>query len=594
MRGRRRIVVALAGIGFALPRLAIGADPTGSKALAGLWRAKRHFGPEVSGRLTVERDGPGLRAEIDGRSAAVKVGGEEVSFELKGGNGSFRGRRKNDESRIVGHWIQPPGTTLGAPYAEPVTLVPRRDRWEGVVEPLDDAFTFYLAVKANADGTLGAFLRNPERNLGRFLDVQHAVLEGATVKLLGKRSKDGPEVALAEGPWDADTATFSLPLRGGTYDFARASAADEEVFYPRGKPPVRYAYRPPPAEDDGWTVGRLAEVGISRDAIARFVQMLLDTPIDSVHAPDIHGLLIARHGKLVVEEYFHGFHRDVLHDTRSASKSITSVLTGAAILRGEPVAIATPVEAAMDAGRAAAERDPRKRAITIEHLLTMSSGLDCDDSNPDSPGNEDVMQSQTAQPDWYRYTLDRKMVRPAGQKAVYGSANPNLLGGVLARKTGRWLPDLFRDLVAEPLQIRRYALNLTPTGDAYMGGGARLRLRDFVKIGQMMLDGGRWNGREVVSAEWAKASISPRYDLNGMRYGYLWWVTEYPYGNRTVRAFFAGGNGGQIVIGVPDLDLVVGFYGGNYSDAVALTAEREYVPRFILPAIPQEKRPPPT
>src|SRR5262245_13991019 len=93
-----------------------------------------------------------------------------------------------------------------------------------------------------------------------------------------------------------------------------------------------YVYRKPAEEDDGWPVATLEEVGLSRAAISRFVQLLVETPIDSVHAPEIHGVLIARHGKLALEEYFHGFHRDALHDTRSASKSLASVLAGAAIL----------------------------------------------------------------------------------------------------------------------------------------------------------------------------------------------------------------------------------------------------------------------
>jgi len=313
--------------------------------------------------------------------------------------------------------------------------------------------------------------------------------------------------------------------------------------------------------------------------------MLIDTPIDSVHAPDIHGVLIARHGKLVLEEYFHGFHRDRLHDTRSAAKSLTSVLTGAAILNGCPINLSTPVYKTMYGSTLPKDLDARKQTMTVEHLLTMSSGLDCDDSDAASAGNEDNMQEQTAQPDWYRYTLDLKMVRAPGEKAVYGSANPNLLGGVLARSTGRWLPDLFHDLVAEPMEMGRYAMNLTPTGDAYMGGGVRFLPRDFMKLGQMILDGGRWHGRQVVSAEWARRSTSPLYELQGRHYGYLWWVVEYPWKGRTVRAFFAAGNGGQIVMGIPELDLVIAFYGGNYSDPVFYVPQRVYVPQHILPAV---------
>jgi CubicO group peptidase (beta-lactamase class C family) len=260
------------------------------------------------------------------------------------------------------------------------------------------------------------------------------------------------------------------------------------------------------------------------------------------------------------------------------------MLTGAALRRGFPVSVTTPVYATV-MGPPPADLDPRKAEITVENLLTMSSGLDCDDSDPNSAGNEDVMQEQTGQPDWYRFTLELKMVRRPGEKAVYGSANPNLLGGVLARMTGHWLPDLFHDLLAEPLGIEHYAVNLTPTGEAYMGGGLRLRPRDFMKAGQLMLDRGRWGGRQVVSPEWARRSASPLYEIRGLHYGYLWWVIEYPYHGRTVRAFFAGGNGGQVVMGVPDLDLVIAFYGGNYGDQTSLIPQRVYIPQYILEAV---------
>jgi CubicO group peptidase (beta-lactamase class C family) len=562
---------------------ALRANPVpGESGLVGLWRAKQRFGPELRGALTIERREGSWSAEIAGRTAPVRMEGDRLSFDLPSGEGSFRGRLR--KAGIAGHWIQPRTITGGAAYASPVWLESRRPgRWRGLVMPLEDEMTFYLPIVANADGTLSAFLRNPERNAGRFLSVEHVLFDGRSVKLLGRRSKDAPETTVAEGPYDAESKTFSVSLRGATYDFTRASAADEACFFPRGKAPAPYAYRTPSEEDDGWPVATPENVGISRSAIASFVQKLIDTPIDSLHSSDIHGVLIARHGKLVLEEYFHGFHREQLHDLRSAAKSLTSALTGAAAMHGW-IRPSTPVYEAM-AATALANLDPRRRSVTVENLLTMSSGLNCDDSDPDSPGNEDTMQEQTAQPDWYRYTLELAMVRTPGERAVYCSCNPNLLGGVLGRATGRWLPELFEDLIAQPLQIRSYAMNLTPTGDAYMGGGVQLRPRDFMKLGQVMLDGGRWKSSRVVASDWARKSVSPLYELRGLHYGYLWWVIEYPYQDHKVRAFFAGGNGGQIVMGIPELDLVIAFYGGNYSDPVLFVPQRVYVPDLILPAV---------
>ena len=588
MRRFNRIVGLLTlVVAIGLPALPAPAEsPAAAQELAGLWRAKRHFGPEVRGALTIERSAGAWTAQIAGQTAQAAIDHDRLSFELPDGEGAFRGRLKS--GRIIGHWIQPRTVASGNTYASPVTLEQlRRDRWRGVVTPLDDEMTFYMPIKLNEDGTLGAFLRNPERNVGVFFRVEHVTLDGSSVKLLGRRSKDAPETVVAEGTYDADNEILSiyLPSGGGTFDFRRATASDEAGFYPRGKTPAPYAYRSPPSDKDGWPVATLKEVGISRDGISRFVQMLIDTPIESVHSSDIHGVLLARHGKLVLEEYFHGFNRDWLHDTRSAAKSLTSVLTGAASLKGEPIDASTSVYETMDGATALSDLDSRKRAMTVENLLTMSSGLDCDDSDSASPGNEDTMQEQSEQPDWYRYTMDLKMVRAPGEKSVYCSCNPNLIGGVLARATGRWLPELFHDLLVEPLQIRSYAMNLTPTGDAYMGGGIRLLPRDFMKLGQIMIDQGRWHGSKILSRDWARRSVSPLVELGGKQYGYLWWVMEYPYKDRTVRAFFAGGNGGQVVMGIPELDLVIAFYGGNYSDSVFLVPQRVYVPEYILPAV---------
>src|SRR5438105_6018342 len=129
----------------------------GESDLVGLWRAKQRFGPELRGALTIERREEGWSAEIAGRTAPVRMEGDRLSFELPGGEGSFRGRLR--KAGIVGHWIQPRTATGGTAYASPIWLENRRPgRWRGVVTPLEDEMTFYLPILASADGTLSAFL----------------------------------------------------------------------------------------------------------------------------------------------------------------------------------------------------------------------------------------------------------------------------------------------------------------------------------------------------------------------------------------------------------------------------------------------------
>jgi CubicO group peptidase (beta-lactamase class C family) len=561
-----------------------------AKELIGLWEAKRRFGPDIRGTLLIRQTGGRWWAEIAGHSAPAHLAGDAIKFELPDGKGSFKGRIEARRLKIVGHWIQP-ATDEGGPFASPVTLAKAgRDVWQGSVLPIDSGMTFYLMVKTRDDGSVGAFLRNPERNVGVYqYPVDRIERERDSVKLIaaGKGAEKGRVVA--EGKYNADPERLSLylPSRGGTFDFRRVAANETSDFYPRGRPTAAYSYAPPPAFDDGWPTASVEDVGISREGIEKFIRMIIDTPMDSVHAPEVHGVLIARHGKLVLEEYFHGEHRDKPHDTRSAAKSLTATLTGAAIAAGLPLKATSPVYQVMNGGTIPPDLEPRKRALTLEHLLTMSSGLDCDDEDESSAGNEEKIPPSV---NLYDFALGLKMIHEPGKKAAYCSIGAHLVGGVLSRAAGRSLLDLMYELLAQPLQIRRYYMGVTDTGDVYMGGGARLLPRDFMKLAQLHVNGGTWNGRRVLTPEWGRRSTSPLYkfsETSRASYGYLWWIYDYPYKGRTVRAYFASGNGWQHAIGIPELDLVIGFYAGNYLDELPL--HKDYIPKWILPAV-EERR----
>ena len=116
----------------------------------------------------------------------------------------------------------------------------------------------------------------------------------------------------------------------------------------------------------------------------------------------------------------------------------------------------------------------------------------------------------------------------------------------------------------------------------------RFRLRDYMKLAQLYLNGGTWNGRRIVSAKRVRRSTQPRYAIGRVsapNYGYLWWMGEYQYAGRTLPYYFAAGNGGQISLAIPDLDLVVAAFGGNYSDPSGQTTSRDLIPQYVLPAI---------
>ena len=233
-----------------------------------------------------------------------------------------------------------------------------------------------------------------------------------------------------------------------------------------------------------------------------------------------------------------------------------------------------------------AHDEPRKRAITVEHLLTMTAGYACDDDDAESPGAEDVMQGQEAQPDWYKYTLDLPMARDPGAQATYCSAGMHLVGGAIARATDAWLPDFFAARLAAPLAFGRYHLQLTPRQDLYLGGGSYMRPRDFLKLGQVMLDGGRWNGQQILSRAWVARTLAPHASLHGPNdYGYGWYRATYESGGRAYATYQAAGNGGQLLIVMPDLDLVMMITAANYGDYRAWRVFRdEWPPEFVIPA----------
>jgi CubicO group peptidase (beta-lactamase class C family) len=212
------------------------------------------------------------------------------------------------------------------------------------------------------------------------------------------------------------------------------------------------------------------------------------------------------------------------------------------------------------------------------------------------------MQSQTAEPDWWRYTLNLPMAHDPGTRYAYCSANINLVGAALTTATRTWLPELFDRSVARPLQFETYYWNLMPTYEGYLGGGVFMRPRDLLKVGQTYLDGGAWHGRRILEPSWvqlstaAHATISPATtgltpEQFGEFYGpgedgYAWHLSQIGPAQRPYRAYAATGNGGQILLVVPEAELVVVFTAGNYGQGGIWSRwPREIVGGEILPAI---------
>jgi CubicO group peptidase (beta-lactamase class C family) len=562
--------------------LAVGSSVS-EDSFIGLWGAEHVADSAVGGELTVElRDGD-YRAQIAGFTVPAARDGEKVRFSLAGDRGEFRGTRSADSKTITGHWIQPAGLVSFQARATFVKLLATRSgSCTGRIVPLSDSLHIYLHFH-HQDGKLVATIRIPENNwLAPGFDV---TVDHSDLLLSGPRGQ-------VRGSFDERAGRLLIPIVSGKPPdvFTRRNGPNADGFYAR-VPSVPYNYRKPDAISDGWTTASAEDAGLDPAAIRTFVQSILDADPSAQTTFPIHSLLIARHGKLAVEEYFRGFTRDRPHDTRSAGKTFAPLLVGIARDLGAKIEPDMLVSTLLPSYVPFANSDLRKASLTLEHIMTMTSGLACDDNDPASPGREDRMQSQTGQRDWYKYTLDLPMVRePGGVSAVYCSADLNLVGGVAEAAAGMWNGELFSRYVAQPLAFGRYYLNLMPTGPVYTGGGVYLRPRDELKLGQLYLNGGTWNGVRVISKEWVERSTAPHatfaraadFDINH-RYGYGWHIHDFAVNGRTYREYAAEGNGGQLVMVFPDLDMVVAINAGAYGSPMWYRWALETIPKYVIP-----------
>jgi len=541
-------------------------DAGNGPPLEGLWISETEFGSPARGELTVRLQGARGRAEIGGRVASFTVEGDSIRFALGGAAGTFRGRIEHGAREIRGFWIQPPSTGVEGPfgqaYATPLRLAAAgRDRYRGTVVPVPTRFTLYLSMWSDSTGWRGAF-RNPQFNLtggaSRF-----RVRSAADSLYFTAQFADANEPAIQlVAQWDQARSIIRMPWQGleSPVVFAPCDARQAAGFWPRRRGEST-RYREPVHAADGWTTARASQAGMDEEALACFTRALADTSPIAPRAPLVHSCLIERHGRLVFEEYFFGFDRDTPHDLRSAAKTFASVLVGTAMRHGAVIGPDSPVYASMAARGPFANPDPRKSQITLAHLLTHTSGLACDDNSDDSPGAEWHMQ---ASQDWWKHTLDLPVEAEPGTRYAYCSGGTNLVGGVVAGATGRWIPEFFDATVASPLDFGRYHYNLMPDGEGYLGGGVHMRPRDLLKLGRVYLDGGRRREQRIVDSTWVQVSTADQVPDSTRAEGYAWHLVTLKHGGREYRAYEASGNGGQFLIVIPELDLSVVFTAGNY------------------------------
>ncbi len=324
-----------------------------------------------------------------------------------------------------------------------------------------------------------------------------------------------------------------------------------------------------PATNSGWPAASLAESGLSEVRLHA-----LDAAIRAGEFKKIGSIVVARHGKLVYENYFEG-DAATLRDTRSATKSITDALIGIAIDEHKLSGVDARILALLpDRARKIQNPDPRKQAIKVEDFLTMSSPLECDDWNDASRGNEERMYVVE---DWAQFILDLPIrgrmhvgeqpeVPPYGRFFSYCTGGVFTLSEVIEKVTGARTDRYANEKLFQPLGITNVEWVYSPMDVPQTGGGLRLVSRDLLKIAQLYLDRGRWQGKRIVSEAWVHASTQPHARIDDTtEYGYLWWLKTFKSGDKSYPAFFMSGNGGNKVVAIPSLDMTVVITSTNYS-----------------------------
>lgn len=339
--------------------------------------------------------------------------------------------------------------------------------------------------------------------------------------------------------------------------------------------PGSFDYQVPEQTDDGWPTASLSDADIEPAPILEMLERSRAGEFEGVSS-----VLLVRRGVLVLEQYFDGSSRESLHSTRSASKAITSALVGIAIDQGFIESVDTPLLPFFPEYSGEIENwDERKQEITLAHILSMTSGV---------RGNEDAMYPTD---DWIKFYLDQPLAAAPGERFSYATSGVVTLGNVVTRASELRVPEFADRYLFGPMGITEYRWPITNSrgnqGLAMTGGGLNLRPRDMAKFGQLYLNGGVWEGEQLVSETWIEASTRKHAesDLYGEDFGYLWRMIDREVSGRAVRSFEAWGNGGQYIMVFPSLDLVAVFTGENYGQFPEMERPFGMMDRYVLPAI---------
>ncbi|MEL6830619.1 MAG: serine hydrolase, partial [Pseudomonadota bacterium] len=578
---KRRFATAIVATGFLVACNAgpgrAQSDDAAEIAPLGLWTwSAQETDNQKSVTLRVVDDV--WQAQINGAVIDATSNDGEISVDLPDGQ-KFVGKQTADKSEIRGYWFQHPSPLYYQYVATPVVL-PKvaHGQWRAGFEVQPRPFRVFLDIFEDEEEAIAAVIRNPSGNntLGDSEYRVEAEADGGWSLVSGTGEREQRHHFFQQ---QEDEVLLQYELSDEPIALARASETAKSAYYSRLEDQGATRHNPPSELGDGWQVATPEQVGFDPAALQALTERIgtLD-PRTQPHL--IHSLLIARGGSLVYEEYFYGHHREKRHDVRSLGKVFGAVMVGALQQRGHAITAQHRPIVNLLKGAGLPLDDKRKSDITLGNLMTYTSGLDCDVNSDDSAGNEWNMWSQDEEPNYWLYTAKLAMLYDPGNRYAYCSGSANLVGAVLSEFGQASVHELFDDLIAKPLKFGTYHWPLSPNGEGYLGGGAYIRPRDILKVGAMYAANGVWNGQQIVNRDWVKESTTARLEITpettgmtpevfqnnyfGGSQAYIWAVNTIDVGERSFTSYQASGNGGQLLIVVPELDLVVGITGGNY------------------------------
>lgn len=408
-----------------------------------------------------------------------------------------------------------------------------------------------------------------------------------------------PEVDVVDGELQLrDSATaIDLRLKDGSLvgEIRTAYFGDAPLELRRGHPaslpyltaratPTALQLAAPEDLSDGWAVTTAADAGLDETKLQSVITSIIEG-----RQPYVDDVLITVEGKLAVEEYFFGRGPEHTHCVQSATKSITSLVFGTLVDRGEVKDLDDPAWKYLP-GRAGRRWVDEQYDVSLHEVLSMTVGLDWNEVVPiDDPRNDAARMNEAD--DWVGYVLDKPLRKQRDPKVFeYQSGTTLLLGELIRAITGQTVDDLARERLFAPLQIGEHAWAKHADGTVHTGGGLWIRPRDFAKLGQLVLDEGRWAGEQVLSEDWVRLSTSEQSNGQGTGYGYHWFRPPLPGANGSLEVVCAMGFGGQILMVLRDFGAVVVTNAHDWASSGGFPLLHL---QHLIPALPDRKSAPP-